>query len=151
LSAATLKGSTVPHRSFPRFCAIGALLGVSALASMLAAGPASASECTWGERGYRACVDGKLGSRRESARRGERQVYKTAPARRRPGTLTPVDPAPFELSSPPRGPTHAPSQENRLDAISRENMRRDAIPNPIMPPNSNANTIPGRICPPLGC
>lgn len=140
----------MPHRPSVSLRAAAAF-GAVALAPLVFAAPASASECVWGKPGYRACVEGKLDTRREGAKRGERQIYRTAPARNRPGTLTPVDPAPFELSSPPRGPSRATSQEKRLDAISRENMRRDAIPNPIMPPNPNANTIPGRICPPLGC
>ncbi|PSC02441.1 hypothetical protein SLNSH_24110 [Alsobacter soli] len=114
---------------------------------------AAAKECAWGQPGYRACVEGKLHSRRESASRGEKRVYKTAPARKRPGTLTPVPPAPTpEMPRQDFGVRrHAPSQEHRLDAINRQNIERDRTPNLILPPDPiHQNTVPGRICPPIG-
>ncbi|WP_406856498.1 hypothetical protein ABEG18_02385 [Alsobacter sp. KACC 23698] len=125
-------------------------LGAMVLGAALAlpwAEPASARECTWGQPGYRDCVDGEIAHRSRRVKSGDRSaIYKTAPVRRRPGTLTPIEPVPGPQPSRVDG-RPIPSQEHRLDAISRQNMRRDAIPNPIQAPDPRINTIPGRICP----
>src|SRR4051812_39026085 len=90
------------RRATPRFRIAGALraspwLGLAALcvaALAPGAGPAQARECTWGQPGYRDCVDGEIVRRSQRAKSGERTIYRTAPARRRPGTLTPTEPVP---------------------------------------------------------
>jgi hypothetical protein len=126
---------------------LGALL-LGATLALPGAAPAAASECTWGQPGYRDCVDDKIVRRSQRVKSGERrETYRTAPVRRRPGTLTPIEPVPGPQPSRVDTGRRIPSQENRLDAISRENMRRDAIPNPIQAPDYRINTIPGRICP----
>lgn len=54
------------------------------------AGTARAEDCTWGKPGYRACVEGKIEeSKRRQAEGKPRTVHRTAPASKRPPSLTP--------------------------------------------------------------
>ena len=72
--------------------AAGAGAGVALLLGTWLAmpGAARAEDCTWGQPGYRACVEAKLEDlRKQEAGKEPKKVYKTVPASKRPGTLTP--------------------------------------------------------------
>ena len=151
------------------------LLAGFALALLVtgAAGPAhaepSASDCVWGQPGYRDCVDKLLEQNRKkeaaaqpSAGSADTKAQVQAQASptkkstraRRPGagSLYPVPPAELRLTNP---------NTNRLDdALMSEQRQRQMdvnrqrydrpVPPPIMPPyyGTPAN---GRICPSWGC
>ena len=69
--------------------------------AFLAPSAARAEDCTWGQPGYRDCVDGKIARQRElEAQNKPREVMKTVPASKRPGTLTPLPPPPPAMALP---------------------------------------------------
>src|SRR4051812_38336115 len=83
------------RHSPPRWAAWLVFALVSPIESLPGAGQALARECTWGQPGYRDCVDGEIVHRSQRVKAGDRSaIYRTAPARRRPGTLTPIEPVP---------------------------------------------------------
>jgi hypothetical protein len=68
--------------------AVYVLFGAALLTAL--AGPALAEDCTWGERGYRACVEAKLERAKARQQQGKpREAHKTAPANKRAPQLTP--------------------------------------------------------------
>jgi hypothetical protein len=118
-----------------------------------------AEECTWGTPGYRACVDRMLERRREAdakrpatAQNKGSSEFRTAPARRRPGTLTP---APSEVSRGIPMENTAPGrravERNQRQFDSTMQRLQQPPPQPIMPLNRDLNPIPGRVCPTWGC
>jgi hypothetical protein len=119
---------------------------------------AQAKGCTWGQPGYRACVDGLIARQRDvDARRGTdkrsvRPVTRTAPARQRPGTLTPVPSQTWRgVPAPSAVDDQRAVQRNQRDFDNTMNrLRQQANPAPIMP-FPELNPIPGRICPTGGC
>lgn len=146
------------------------------LGGALLAGPAHGEDaCTWGEPGYRDCVDRLIAAKKEEEARGVKSVSppaaapanepniivgnqgskaKTAAAKRkRPGagSLTPISPAPDDY----RPPSYDPAMDAVISARRQyqfdQNMRRNAnpVPSPILPPVVNPPM--GRICPSWGC
>jgi hypothetical protein len=119
---------------------------------------AQASGCTWGRPGYRACVDALIAKQRDvDARRGTdervaRPVTKTPPARRRPGTLTPVPSETWRgVPAPSAVDDQRAVRRNQRDFDDTMNrLRQQANPAPIMP-FPERNPIPGRICPTGDC
>lgn len=116
--------------------------------------PVRAEDCTWGQPGYRDCVDAKIKRRKEAEAQGRKpEPAPTVPASKRPGSLTPL-PAP--PSAPPRGASRVGQRDRALQDSLRQfdregaRMRSQGYPEPMMP-YPEINKIPGRICPSGGC
>lgn len=144
------------------------------LPAWLAAPPAARAEtCTWGQPGYRDCVEDLIArSKSEPAGAGKtldpqqslqetsrktapQQASKTRKAGRRPGagSLTPVPPVPFEVT-PPRydaaGQALAAERRQRQVDDNLLRLQRQTPVQPILPPVVNP-PMPGQICPSWGC
>jgi hypothetical protein len=90
-----------------------AFAGAAALLALAA--PARAQDCTWGEKGYRACVEAKIERSKARQKDGKpREVQKTAPASKRAPQLTPPRDI-VEAPSPP-GPSRG-----AVSTLSRTN------------------------------
>ena len=120
-------------------------------------GAARAEDCTWGQPGYRACVEAKLEElKKQEAGKEPKKVYKTVPASKRPPSLTP------DTYVRERARTKIPANDDYGDAWNPERSQRQfnanqgriqqqLSPTPILPPNNTPYTVPGRICPQGGC
>lgn len=140
-------------------------LAVPALAQSATGDPAPASDCVWGQRGYRACVDRLLATQRtldpakalrdtEQRTRGGAQTRATGRAGRRPGagSLTPTPPAELRITPPTYDPAQEAIASDRRQRALDDNLnriQRDTATPPIMPPVLNPPN--GRICPAWGC
>ena len=128
---------------------------VVALAASLAHSPAArAEDCTWGQPGYRACIDAKLEDlRKQEAGQAPKKTYKLAPASKRPPSLTPDT----YVRERPRN--RLPANENYGDAWNSDRAQRQFNANqgrnqrvpPVIWPYPDYNYVPGRICPQGGC
>lgn len=99
----------------PRCPAIVSCLLAGAALLLAASGPARAQDCTWGEKGYRACVEAKIERAKAREQQGKpREVHKTAPASRRAPQLTP----PRDIVEAPSSP--GPSRGS-VSTLSRTN------------------------------
>ncbi|MHB2165556.1 hypothetical protein [Alsobacter sp. R-9] len=134
-----------------------ALATAMAVAGFVAARPALAQDCTWGQPGYRDCVDAKIRKLKEAEASGQaKPSFPTAPANRRAPQLTPLTDYDIEQPVMPAPPGSADPRAMRQNqkALDRNLtiMRRDAVRPPIMPPTRDPfPPIPGRICPSQGC
>jgi hypothetical protein len=159
-----------------RNLALGACL---ALAAVLAPAMTRAEDaCTWGEPGYRDCVDKLIAAKKKEDAVGRSAgtldpaaalagtAARTAPGtsgaakknakakRARPGagSLTPVSPEELRITPPRYDPAqNAIINERRQRQFDTNIMRNTApVPAPIMPPTYRPS-IPGQICPSWGC
>jgi hypothetical protein len=123
--------------------------------AFLAPSAARADDCTWGQPGYRDCVDGKFARQRElEAQNKPREVMKTVPASKRPGTLTPLPPPPPAMMLPDMDITDgraATARNQRQTDANQARIRRDAGRDPIMPLPTYPLPMPGQVCPIGGC
>lgn len=151
------------------------LAGLLLLPAWLAAAPAARAEtCTWGQPGYRDCVEDLIAKAKSSEPKAADKALdpqkalqdssrKTAPQQaskgrksgRRPGagSLTPVPPVPFEVT-PPRydaaGQAIAAERRQRQVDDNLFRLQRQTPVQPILPPVVNPPS-PGQICPSWGC
>lgn len=148
-----------------------------ALAALGASAPGRAEEaCTWGEPGYRDCVDKLIAAKKKEEAIGRPAgtvdpasalagtAARTAPAaprnaktakkRARPGagSLTPVSPEELRITPPRYDPAQNAIIDDRRQRQFDQNMMRNAVPvpAPIMPPTYRPS-VPGQICPSWGC
>jgi uncharacterized iron-regulated membrane protein len=101
--------------------------------SAAAQNPQAAQECTWGQPGYRACVEAKISRMKQREAQGQpREVHKTVPASKRAPALTPIpdgsDAA--AASGAPERPMGQAARRNRqwqfdLDQYRAQRDRRD--------------------------
>ena len=126
--------------------------------------PPASSDCVWGQKGYRDCVDRLLAAQRtldpakalrdtESRTGGSRSAERRT-GKRRPGagSLTPTPPAELRITPPTYDPAQEAIAADRRQRALDDNltrMQRDAVTPPIMPPVVNPPN--GRICPQWGC
>jgi hypothetical protein len=131
--------------------------------------------CTWGEPGYRDCVDKLIAAKKKeeavgrtgttldpasalagaAARTGGSASGKAGTKKRpRPGagSLTPVSPEELRITPPRYNPAKNAIIDERRQRQFDQNMMRNAapVPAPIMPPTYRPS-IPGQICPSWGC
>jgi hypothetical protein len=152
---------------------MGACLALATLAAPAALRAEDA--CTWGEPGYRDCVDKLIAEKKKEEAVGRPAgtvdpasalagaAARTAPPApgkggkkktRRPGagSLTPVSPEELRLTPPRYDPAQNAIINERRQRQFDQNMMRNAapVPAPILPPTYRPST-PGQICPSWGC
>jgi hypothetical protein len=142
-----------------RWTAARAGVGVAMLAAAWLAlpGAARAEDCTWGQPGYRACVEAKLEElHKQEAGQEPKKVYKTVPASKRPPSLTPDTyvrerPRTKFPANDDYGDAWNPERSQRQFNANQGRIQQQLSPTPILPPNNTPYTVPGRICPQGGC
>ncbi len=100
-------------------------------------------------------MEGKIARQRElEAQNKPREVMKTVPANKRPGTLTPLPPPPPAMVLPDLDMNDgraANARNQRQFNANQARIRRDAGRDPIMPLPTYPLPMPGQICPSGGC
>lgn len=134
----------------------GRMACIAAVLAFVHSAAARAEDCTWGQPGYRACVEAKIEDlRKQEAGQAPKKTYKLAPASKRPPSLTP------DTFVRERPRNRLPANENYGDAWNPERAQRQFNANqgridsqrvpPVLWPYPDYNYVPGRICPQGGC
>ncbi|MFZ4530594.1 MAG: hypothetical protein ACOYOJ_02145 [Alsobacter sp.] len=126
-----------------------AIAGLLAPVSCLAQG----QDCTWGQPGYRACVEAKIAAMKKAEAAGRPAGAKTAPANRRPPALTPLASETLRLPDVSGDPSAARRDAVRNQRQLDRNLGRQRLDaqRPLIMPDPPLIQIPGRICPSQGC
>jgi hypothetical protein len=136
---------------------LAAPLAAALVLALLSGSAVRAEECTWGEPGYRDCVDAKLQDlRKQEAGKAPRRHYKTVPAKKRPGTLTPdlstrEIPRLPDVNGADYGDAYNPARSQRQFNTNQGRIQQNLVPPVQLPPPGPPITIPGQVCPQGGC
>jgi len=129
-------------------------LGI-AIAALLApvSGVAQGQDCTWGQAGYRACVEAKIAAMKKAEAAGRPAGAKTAPSNRRPPALTPMASETLRVPDVSGDPSAARRDAARNQRQLDRNLGRQRLDaqRPLILPDPPLIQIPGRICPSQGC
>jgi len=129
-------------------------LGIAiAVLSAPVSGLAQGQDCTWGQPGYRACVEAKIAAMKQAEAAGRPAGAKTAPANRRPPALTPLEPETLRMPEVSGDAAAARRDAARNQRQFDRNLGRQRIDaqRPLIMPDPPLIQIPGRICPSQGC
>jgi len=126
-----------------------AMIALLAPATVMAQG----QDCTWGQPGYRACVEAKIAAMKQAEAAGRPAGAKTAPANRRPPALTPLAPETLRLPEVSGDAAAARRDAARNQRQFDRNLGRQRLDaqRPLFLPDPPLIQIPGRICPSQGC
>lgn len=110
-------------------------------------------DCTWGQPGYRACVEAKIAAMKKAEAAGRPTGAKTAPANRRPPALTPLSAETLRVPDVSGDAAAARRDATRNQRQFDRNLGRQRIDaqRPLIIPDPPLIQIPGRICPSQGC
>ena len=129
-------------------------LGIAIVAVLVpVSGLGQSQDCTWGQAGYRACVEAKIAAMKKAEAAGKPAGARTAPANRRPPALTPLASETLRVPDVSGDPSAARRDAARNQRQFDRNLGRQRMDaqRPLILPDPPLIQIPGRICPSQGC
>jgi hypothetical protein len=116
-------------------------------------GVAQGQDCTWGQPGYRACIEAKIAAMKQAEAAGRPAGAKTAPANRRPPALPPLASETLRVPDVSGDAAAARRDAARNQRQLDRNLGRQRLDaqRPLILPDPPLFQIPGRICPSQGC